>query len=201
MSATEFKFGDRVVHTGRPEWGTGVVTAVQPVVHEGKSVQQVTLRFDREGLKTLSTAFAPLEHAHEATPLAKDAAAEPKGWLDSISTDDPSEAMARLPEPTRDPFTSIPARLKATLTLYRFTDRGASLLDWAAAQTGLADPLSRFNRHQLEVFFKRFANERDAHLRKLVGEGRKQDPQGVEMVMATAPSAAKDALRRVYADR
>ena len=37
MSATEFKFGDRVVHSGRPEWGTGVVTAVQPVIHEGKT--------------------------------------------------------------------------------------------------------------------------------------------------------------------
>jgi hypothetical protein len=61
--------------------------------------------------------------------------------------------------------------------------------------------LSRFNRHQLEVFFKRFANERDAQLRKLIFDGKKQDPQAVEMVMATAPSTAKDALRRVYADR
>lgn len=203
MSSIDFKFGDRVVHTTRPEWGTGVVTAVQPVVHEGKPAQQLTLRFDRGGLKTLSTAVASLrlaEQADEHHP-AREVAGEPKGWLDTIGADNPAEAMSRLPESTRDPFTTLAARIKATLTLYRFSDRGASLLDWAAAQTGLADPLGRFNRHELEEFFRRFAQERDAHLRKLVLELQRKDPPAAEEVIRTFPGPARDALRRPYAGR
>ena len=78
--------------------------------------------------------------------------------------------MSRLPEAATDPFTSLEARLKATLTLYRFTDQGGSLLDWAAAQSALKDPLSEFSRHDLERLFQRFAFVRDEHLKKLVQE-------------------------------
>lgn len=203
MTTSDFKFGDRVVHTTRPEWGTGVVTAVQPVVHEGKPAQQLTLRFDRGGLKTISTAVASLRLADQDDEHhpAKDVAGEPRGWLDSLGADNPAEAMSRLPEATRDPFTTLAARIQATIALYRFSDRGSSILDWAAAQTGLADPLSRFNRHQLEEFFKRFAGERDTHLKRLVLELQRKDPAAAEQVLRTAPPTVRDTLRRPHTSR
>ena len=63
MPQIEFKFGDRVVHSLRPEWGTGVVTQAQSTIIDGKPAQRLTLRFDRAGLKTLSSPPAELEHA------------------------------------------------------------------------------------------------------------------------------------------
>ena len=74
-------------------------------------------------------------------------------WQDRLSGRSPDEVMARLPEAATDPFSGLEARLKATLGLYRFTDQGGSLLDWAAAQSGLKDPLSEFSRHDLERHF------------------------------------------------
>lgn len=103
--------------------------------------------------------------------------------------------MARLPETATDPFASPPQRLSATLALYRFTPNGGSLLDWAAAQSGLADPLAVFNRHELEQFFARFATARDQHLRQLADEIRRKDPDALNRALAGAPPAAQNALR------
>lgn len=204
----EFKFGDRVVHASRPEWGQGVVTAAAADTVEGKSCQRLTIRFDRAGLKTLSTALAKLRPATaaDATPEPSNGQAEaPKfgatGWLDRAGAEPPEVVMARLPEAATDPFATPEQRLTATLALYRFTDQGAPLLDWAASQTGLADPLTVFNRHQLEQFFARFAHARDQHLRQMCEDLRKKDPGALDRLLAQAPPNAKAALRGRQAAR
>lgn len=214
MPATSFKFGDRVVHVSRPEWGAGVVIAAMSVTEGGQSFQRLTVRFEREGLKTLSTEHADLRPADEEPPPAAVASRAPAqdshgpsaapaeaGWLTRLEAGDVAEAMAQLPESTRDPFVTPATRIKATLSLYRFSTQGAALLDWAAMQTGLKDPLSRFNRHELEQYFRRFANDRDQHLRRLVHESKRQPSADVERLVAEAPSAAKDALRKPYLGR
>ncbi len=109
--------------------------------------------------------------------------------------------LLQLPEAATDPFASRRRRLEATLGLYRFSDRGSALLDWAAMQTGLKDPLSSFSRHELEESFRRFQGLLDQHLRKLVKECRKLEPGTVEAVEAVADAAARQALRRVDTDR
>lgn len=203
-STTEFKFGDRVVHSSRPEWGTGVVTSATSVTENGKTYQRLSLRFDRAGLKTLSTEFAALRLADEAGGLpargeeAPAAKVNGSGWLETLEAGDLNAAMARLPEETRDPFTTMGERIKATLSLYRFTDHGAPLLDWAAMQTGLRDPLTRFNRHELEQFFRRFAVERDQHLKRLLLEAKKNPPPELPDLVAKAPKEARDAMRRLH---
>jgi len=214
MSFRQFSFGERIVHAGRPEWGAGVVTAAQPAEHEGRTCQRLTVRFERAGLKTLNTALAELVPESEASHILASArpAAEsteaaarsddrPAGWLAQLEASPPEVQAERLPEATRDPFTSLEARLRATLSLYRFTDQGASLLDWASAQFGLRDPLARFNRHELEVLFKRFVVERDAHLKRLLSDARRSDPGLAERVLAEAPPTARLALKKLHADR
>lgn len=206
MSTIEFKFGDRVVHPARPEWGIGVVTAAQNITEAGATAQRLTLRFERAGLKTISTAHAALQLAEDAQsapsaeerPAAAAAGSAGAGWLGELEGGKLAEAMAMLPEATRDPFSSLVARIKATMSLYRFSDQGSTLLDWAAMQTGLADPLSRFSRHELEQFFRRFAMERDNHLKRLMLESRRSNPPELPAAIAEAPKGAREALRRLH---
>lgn len=223
MSQRVFSFGDRVVHTGKPEWGAGQVTAANKTTHEGKACQSLTIRFDRAGVKTISTAFANLIPASEAgtlptepfedtisTPGGKpmiaraipsSSAAEAEFAAKLAGGDDIKQRMTRLPEPATDPFSGPVERLKYTLGLYRFTPTGGSLLDWAAMQSGLADPMSRFNRHELERFFESFVVVRDQHLKKVVFEARKADPAGTARVVSAAPANVQQLVRRLDATR
>ena len=70
------------------------------------------------------------------------------------------EVMLAIPERCRDPFRSVESRIQSALELYRYDNGGRGLVDWAVAQTGLDDPLSRFNRHELEAHFSRWSSER-----------------------------------------
>lgn len=223
-------FGDKIVHTAKPEWGTGVVTAAHNSSHEGRPCQSLTIRFDRAGVKTISTAFAKLAAVEsrptlvEEEPVAVPAAAqaapslapaaslaakpgiarevrESTQTLEPLVTRDPREMMSRLPEAATDPFSTPQARVKATLALYRFAPTGASLLDWAAAQSGLADPMSKFNRHELERFFQSYAVVRDNHLKKVVQELKKLDPASLAQLLTGVPPSVHQALRRLDALR
>lgn len=198
-----FQFGDQVVHPGKPEWGTGQVTKAQGIVHEGAQCQRLTIRFDRAGLKTISTAFADLVPADlaEAPADIVGATSEDPNWLEELEQGDLNARMAKLPEPATDPFSSPQKRLKATLALYRFGRTGGSLIDWAAAQTRLKDPLSRFNRHEIELFFDRFAQARDEHLRNMVRELQRNDPQAIQVAAEGAPAEGVNALRRYLGNR
>ena len=111
---------------------------------------------------------------------------------------DPQEAMSRVPEGASDPFSSVARRLEATLEWFRYTSEGGSLLDWASVQSGMADPMERFNRHELEAFFERFRFNLGAHVAELVRELRRQDPQELKRIMATAPAAGRAAVNRLH---
>lgn len=213
MTPRQWNFGDKVVHAQRPEWGIGLVTGAQRAVQDGRACQRLTIRFDRAGVKTISTAMADLRPADEMPRLAPEPLEEDPtdeagglpngegGWLGRLSGDAPEEVMLKLPEPATDPFSSLKSRLAATLALYRFTPTGSSLLDWAAAQSGLKDPLSRFNRHELERLFGRFIPVRDEHLKRITLEMKRKDPAGLTEVVRTAPPSAQQALRRFDALR
>lgn len=197
MSAEhELKFGDRVIHADKPEWGSGVVSAAVPAIQDGKRCQRVTVRFERAGVKTLSTAFAHLRPADESPEIEQAIVTSNTGWLSDVGTKQVQEIMTRLPEAANDPFASMAARLKATLNLYRFSSTGGALMDWAAAQSGLKDPLSRFSRHELEEFFKRWEFTRAEHAKRLMGEAQRSDPKLVHEALAAAPEPARQALRR-----
>jgi len=197
LTEIEWKAGDRVVHRGKPEWGVGSVTAAQAAVQDGKRCQSLTIRFENGGLKTVSTAFARLATAGKGSGATEAANGT---WLDHLEAGNVKERLAELPEETRDPFTSLKARLEATLTLYRFSDGGGSLLAWASAQTGLTDPLSRLNRHELEDAFARFRLSLDRHLAQLLDQARREG-LAIDPIMASAPDGARQALQRAHRRR
>jgi hypothetical protein len=224
--STEWKMGDRLMHAGRPEWGIGEVRAAEAQTQNGVRCQRLTIRFERAGVKTLSTAFADLRPAssmpllieqpkpdtsangsHRSpatsngisarTPSAGSESGGGGGWLREAEQGSITDQMTRLPEQATDPFRTRKARFETSLGLYRFTPTGASLLDWASIQSGMKDPLSRFSRHELERLFDRFRVNLDGHIKKLGIELKKEDPSGMAAAIAAAPPAAKQAVKRL----
>ncbi len=195
MPTKDWSKGDSIVHSGKPEWGSGQVLSAENFVHEGKPAQRLTIRFDRAGTKTISTAFADLRPASDMPRLLTSEHEEPDALAQVALTANVEEMMTALPDRATDPFSGLRSRLTATLELYRFTETGGALLDWAATQTGLKDPLSRFNRHELEQWFGKFKIELDNHLRKLVRDARKE-PGLLDSITSSATPAGRTALRR-----
>ncbi len=200
-SPTRFEAGDRVIHAGRPEWGTGHVARAAADAHEGRPCQRLTIRFERAGVKTLSTGVAALRRAGAEASVNGD---EPHALGEPDAN--PQEVMTRLPDSARDPFAAPLARLGATLDLYRFGRDGGSLLDWAASQSGLPDPLTRFSRHDLEDLYDRFVHRLDEHLGQLIVEVKRSVGTGVsetelQRVVTGAPEAGRAALKRLSRSR
>lgn len=198
----KFKIGDRVVHASRPEWGAGHVARVSEEIQDGRPAQRLTIRFERAGVKTISTAFADLRPAAEAPAVAE----APPEQTPPVDRGDPTEVMTSIPEPARDPFAATLDRLAATLSLYRFSREGAPLLDWAASQSGLRDPLTRFSRHDLEILYDRFRRRLDEHLAQLVVEvkrevGTRISNEELQRVIVGAPEPGREALKRASRSR
>ncbi|MCE2654729.1 MAG: DUF3553 domain-containing protein [Phycisphaerales bacterium] len=195
MLLKQWTFGDRVVHLDRPEWGVGVISGAVNEPYEGKPAQRLTIRFDRAGVKTITSALANLVPADEAPRIQ----AEPPPADDPLMqhmAGNVKEVMLRLPDACTDPFSGPVQRLKATLLLFRYSEHGGALLDWAAVQTGLRDPMTRFSRHELEDLYRRFVFVRDEHLKKLIMEVKKNDPLALRELTRTAPKNAQQVLRR-----
>jgi hypothetical protein len=210
MSNPKFSFGDRVRHARRPEWGIGAIVKTEELTVNGQRTQRVSVRFPNAGLKTISTAHADLQlvtdspapdaGAAESHPIAAWGKMTDSEWLGEVAQRKVEEAMTSLPADVRDPFNSLRKRLAAVLDLYRFDGTGRSLTDWAVAQSGLPDPLSRFTRHELEQFFEQWAAQRDVLLGRLLGEAA-GEPGIVRELAASAPAAAGQAVRRLTAER
>ena len=198
-----YEFGDRVRMVKSPEWGVGAVTRVETVPVKGLPTQRLTIRFPNAGLKTLNGEIAELERVEAEAPIAE-VRVDRIASIDRIAEDEMMaplasrrllEVMLAIPESCRDPFVTLEARITATLDLYRFDNGGRGLMDWAVIQTGLDDPLSRFNRHELEEHYSRWSGERDAHLQKLLRDAR-ESGLNVDRLLAEAKASAKTAVRR-----
>ncbi|MFG0326151.1 MAG: hypothetical protein ACF8SC_02635 [Phycisphaerales bacterium JB037] len=218
-----WKAGDRLVHVRRPEWGEGTVVTAKPAVHEGSSCQQLSIRFEHErGLKNILTAIADLRllagggNGHRPAdgprpastvrtePLGRSHAPSPDaeaGWLDALERERAGSDLSGLPEDCTDPLLPERTRFERTLALYRFNPEGGSLIEWATAQTGLRDPLTRYNRHELEEQFSRFRRRLDDHARTLADAMRRTPGSGFEALLARAPEAARRALSPRHARR
>lgn len=168
----------------------------EPVAIDGKVVQRLTIRFDRAGTKTVSTEFADLVPASDMPKLSEDSPDQRDALSMAADAATVQQAMLRIPEKATDPFLPLKSRVKATLDLYRYEETPGRLMDWAAMQTGLKDPLSRFNRHELEQWFLKFRIACDDHLKKVMRDLRRQDPGSVNEVTSGVSALGKQALRR-----
>jgi hypothetical protein len=192
-------FGDRVTHKLHPEWGSGAVIKVENTVVAGKPAPRVTVRFANAGLKIfagLSLPLTAMQGDHTAPGdlyLERPAIAEvedlERSGLSQAVEKKLLEIMLAIPLACRDKFNTPEHRLKRTLDLYKFDMSGRGLMEWAIVQTGMDDPLTRFNRGQLEEYFKRWVRDRDSHLSDILSEMR-DDPKTAKRLMQEAPDAA-----------
>ena len=205
MTHIKFEFGDSVRHARRPEWGVGSIVKVEDMATNGNATQRLSVRFSNAGLKKLNADKAELEIVDDANGSASSTSHSSIRELDRMSESEwlaphaqkKIEAiMVSMPPEIQDVFNSLRYRLEFTLNLYRFDRSGRGLIDWAVAQSGLDDPLSRFNRHVLEGLFDRWAKERDICLGKLLKDARKQ-PDLLKSVLVDVLPAAREAFNRL----
>lgn len=214
QQSTTFQMGDKVVHAGMPEWGVGVVSTSAATEHEGTPCQRLVIRFDRAGLKTLSTGVADIHPAtDQVTSNHAQAAAgrhvetkpldapQPKNKILDATPQEVQEIMARIPDAARDPFATPAMRLEATLKLYKYDSSGAPLIEWAVMQSGLSDPLSKFSRHELEEHHSFFARRLDKHLAEQVRSAGTIPQEELVRIARGAPPRGQQALRRIHAKR
>ena len=205
MSIDIIEFGDQVRHMDRPEWGVGSVSKVESTSVEGAPAQRITVRFANAGIKVLNSSGARLERIEMNTTSEDPGTCKDQfDEIDRMSEDDLlapiasrklTELMLAIPEPCRDPFRSLEDRVRSTVELYRFDNGGKGLIDWAVMQTGLDDPLVRFNRHELEEHFKRWSHEREPFIRKLMNEARDASIN-LDAILDASPNGAAAHLRR-----
>ncbi len=205
MQTTSYKIGQKVRHCKRLEWGVGSIIKIEVITREGRPDRRIWIRFPNVGEKTVLASMAELEHLDtesmpEGGPSLADLHAQSDGgWLGQITKRKPEHIMTALPDAATDPFLPLRRRLQNVLALYRF-DSGPRLVEWAVAQSGLNDPLSRFNRHELENFFQRWRFALDAHLGRLLQEARRE-PGVLDEAMKGAPSAAVGTVRKLASMR
>jgi len=221
-----FARGDRVVHPKRPEWGTGTVRILKATASgpDGRA-QKLTVDFPHRGRVVIDTAVVPLQPGDAASPRPA-AAPHPRaapsrgapppfppkepqdvsststsaGWLNDLEGSAGKNELWDLPDELTNPFASISERLQATLQTYKYSTEPKALFDWAVRQTGLDDPLSKYNRHELEQAFPRFARDRDAHLRDMVRQIKRADGHAIlkdagKGLFAAGQSALDRAIR------
>ena len=199
-------FGDSVTHQEFPEWGSGSVIKVENTAVHGKPSTRVTVRFSNVGLKSFVGEQLPLElvangHSmpgdseHKRPAIAEVEDLERSG-LNRAVEQKLLEIMMSIPLACRDPFNTAEHRLRRTLHLYRYDMSGRGLMEWATAQTGMDDPLTRFNRTELEDFFKQYKHTLNQHLAKLLQEMR-GDKSTITRLVADAPMSAKRAVEKM----
>lgn len=203
---SRYQFGDQVRHPKKPEWGTGSIVKIENLTTNGRGDQRLTVRFPNSGLKVLLASVCDLQvvdptgkvtgsllddhtlRAHESENEA--------GWLGAMAKRKPEDVMTSLPPQASDPFSSFRKRLEFTVGLYRFDTSPTRLIEWAVAQSGLNDPLSRFSRPELEQFFKRYAHERDLQLLRLCQEANRSEPETVRQIFASSPPSVQQVMKK-----
>ncbi len=200
------EFGDRVIHQQFPEWGSGSVIKVEKTAVNGEPTSRVTVRFSNNGLKSFIGNNLPLDILDDGHSMPGDkelkrpAIAEvedlEKSGLTHAVEKKLIEIMMSIPLACRDPFNTPEHRLRRTLNLYKYDTSGKGLMEWATAQTGMDDPLTRFNRTELEDFFKHYKHELNQHLAKLLQE-MSSDESTVNKLVLEAPVNAKRAIEKL----
>lgn len=206
ITMTTIAFGDRVRHPKFPEWGNGAVIKAETTMVHGQPTNRVTVRFSSAGLKSFVGHSLPLELLDDghsmpgdrecARPAISEVEDLEKSGLNQAVEQKLLEIMHTIPLACRDPFNTSEHRLRRTLELYKYDMSGRGLMEWAMAQTGMDDPLTRFNRTELESFFTHYSHELNQHLRKLLSEMR-EESDTIKRIVAEAPPRAKRAVEKM----
>lgn len=205
LTTMTISFGDKVIHPKFPEWGSGAVIKVENTALQGESTTRITVRFTSAGLKSFVGDDLPLDvlQSDHSMPgdreLKRPAIAEvedlERSGLQQAVQKKLDEIMHAIPLACRDPFNTSEHRLRRTFELYKYDMSGKGLMMWAMAQTGMDDPLTRFNRTELEMYFNQYSHELQLHLAKLLSEMHGENKL-IKRLLSEAPQRAKKAVEK-----
>lgn len=203
---TVIEFGDKVTHPKFPEWGSGAVIKVENAPVNGDVTVRVTVRFTHAGLKKFVGDSIPLVVMMDGHSMPGDrvgkrpaiAAVEDleRSGMNQAVVQKLEEIMFAIPHACMDPFNTLEHRMRRTLQLYKYDLSGKGLMEWAMAQTGMDDPLTRFNRTELEDYFKQYSFLLKQHLSKLLYE-LKGDKDTLKQLLSEAPESARRAVSKL----
>ncbi len=204
MQSMSIKLGDKVRHPARLEWGVGTVTRTEVFTTESVPDLRLWVKFPAIGLRTLIASVAKLEVMESAESdqgvYARPTLAQVEASRGGLAADTgyrkAEDLMTGLPLDATDPFVGLKTQLERTLKLYRFDGSPAKLIDWAVAQSALDDPLTRFNRQELEVFYKRWLFNLDAHLVRLMQDARREGTL-LDTAARNAPPLGQQTVQRL----
>lgn len=187
--------GQSVRNAARPEWGVGKVLRVQEERQPDGVAHRVSIQF-ATGHRTLLVPPAQLE---SPSPEPQRQA----GWIDQLAGTTSDDRLRQLPKEALTVLGGPEEKLAALLPLFSFTNDPHGLVHWARRQTGVADPLSQWNRDELEHAFAGFCAERDAALRAAAAVIKdRRGPEQLKAVLAEVPEPLKpavmQALRRPF---
>jgi hypothetical protein len=164
------------------------VLRVQKARVAGQPAHRVSIQF-AVGHRTL---LVPPARLVAPQPQAR----RQSGWLADLGRDTLDDRLRALPQQVTEVLGTPSERLAALIPLYETHDDSASLLRWARAQTGVADPLSLWSRDELQAAFDDFCTERDALLRNLAARLRQsQGPGAVPQALASVPEKLRPVVR------
>lgn len=167
-------------------------------------IKQTSPRNTPQDLQTRPAAEPTASENGSVNGGAKPMKPDDSGWLDALEKERghrPDTGLSRLPEATKDAFSTPLQRLEATLETFRWSTEARSLIDWAIAQSGMDDPMSHYTRHELEDAFHRFSRERESHMKDLVRQIKRNNDQPYLMALQQkienkdAKAALKKAMR------
>ncbi len=211
IESVRFEVGDITFHPNCPEWGSGKVKEAQNTSHEGRVVQRLRVDFSNAGSKWINTGVAPLRKktgkeapapamriapslAAAATTSREKADALPdKGWLDELESTKSGNVpdLWELPITLTDIMRAPEDRLTLTAEAYKFSHEPGPLFQWAVAQSGMDDPLSRYSRMELEQAYFRYSRLRDDHLFDLCRQLKREGKMGLVKEIAASAKHRK----------
>ena len=179
--------GTTVRSASRPEWGEGKVLRVQSVAGGNQPPFRVSIQF-KSGHRTMVVPPAKLI-------LPTEELDRESGWLDKLGHGTADDRLRALPESAVDVLAGPQGRLAAVLPLFAYEGSPDGLVTWARRQTDVADPLTHWNRDELEAAFAIFCRERDALFRARAAELKmKEGPEALRAALDELPAALKAAV-------
>jgi hypothetical protein len=173
----------------------GVVRKVEPTKFDGQPVFRVTVDFPVCGAKSM---LVPPARLTEPPPDVQ----RTEGWLDELAGNTTDDRLRKLPAAVSQMFGTPRERLRAVIALYAYDEHPATLVKWARAQTGAADPLALWSRDELVLAFQQYARERDDFLRGIAAtlvqkEGRPAWDEFLQSIDRPLQDRVRAALGRI----
>jgi len=169
---------------------TVINTAIAPLV-KGAANQNSTWRSPGDPKNPFKSDPQPLSNGleKEKNMSTTDTTKHGAGWLDELdggAQGTGNRNLWDLPFDVSDAFSSLEQKLDAAMETFKYSTEPGPLFQWAVAQTGEDDPLTKHTRVELEQAFSRYVRDRDNAVFDLVRQMKRANLRDLVRAKARA---------------